>query len=92
MTSNNAPEDESSELTDPESAKVVDDQLIEELVGRAQAEGLQLTGEAGLLQHRSDFSSRLWRARSPITSVMTGTIRRARTAATPATGPAPKRC
>ena len=50
MTSNNTPEDESSELADPESAKVVDDQLIEELVGRAQAEGLQLTGEGGLLQ------------------------------------------
>ncbi|MGW7201533.1 transposase, partial [Streptomyces chryseus] len=32
------------------SAKAVDDQLIDELVGRAQAEGLQLTGEGGLLQ------------------------------------------
>jgi len=31
-------------------AKAVDDQLIDELVGRAQAEGLQLTGEGGLLQ------------------------------------------
>ncbi|MBT2529745.1 IS256 family transposase [Streptomyces sp. ISL-99] len=28
----------------------MDDQLIDELVGRAQAEGLQLTGEGGLLQ------------------------------------------
>jgi transposase-like protein len=28
----------------------VDDQLIDELVGRAQAEGRQLTGEGGLLQ------------------------------------------
>ncbi|WP_260419894.1 IS256 family transposase [Streptomyces sp. AK010] len=32
------------------SPKAVDDQLIDELVGRAQAEGLQLTGEGGLLQ------------------------------------------
>ncbi|WP_394346823.1 transposase [Streptomyces dangxiongensis] len=31
-------------------AKSVDDRLIDELVGRAQAEGLQLTGEGGLLQ------------------------------------------
>ncbi|GAB2934715.1 hypothetical protein GCM10027075_39040 [Streptomyces heilongjiangensis] len=32
------------------SAKAMDDQLIDELVSRAQAEGLQLTGEGGLLQ------------------------------------------
>ena len=31
------------------SAKAVDDQLIEELVGRAQAATLRLTGEGGLL-------------------------------------------
>ncbi|MCX5562876.1 hypothetical protein [Streptomyces sp. NBC_00038] len=42
MTSNNAPEDESSKVAVPQSVKAVDDQLIEELVGRAQAEGLQL--------------------------------------------------
>ncbi|MFI9825807.1 IS256 family transposase, partial [Streptomyces sp. NPDC052013] len=29
---------------------VVDDRFVEELVCRAQAEGLQLTGEGGLLQ------------------------------------------
>ena len=50
MTSNNAAEDESSKVAAPQSSKAVDDQLIEELVGRAQAEGLQLTGEGGLLQ------------------------------------------
>jgi transposase-like protein len=50
MTSNNTSENESSEVAAPQSAKAVDDQLIEELVGRAQAEGLQLTGEGGLLQ------------------------------------------
>jgi hypothetical protein len=32
------------------SAKAVDDQLIDDLVSRAQAEGLRLTGEGGLLQ------------------------------------------
>ncbi|MEV4039887.1 hypothetical protein [Streptomyces umbrinus] len=31
-------------------AKAVDDQLIDELVGRAQAEGLRPAGEGGLLQ------------------------------------------
>ena len=50
MTSNSAPEDASSEVAVPRSVKAVDDQLIEELVGRAQAEGLQLAGEGGLLQ------------------------------------------
>jgi hypothetical protein len=32
------------------SAKAVDDPLVDELVHRAKAEGLQLTGEVGLLQ------------------------------------------
>ncbi|MFD5814108.1 IS256 family transposase [Streptomyces sp. NPDC127038] len=50
MTSNNTAEDKSSEASVPPVVKAVDDQLIEELVGRAQAEGLQLTGEGGLLQ------------------------------------------
>ncbi|GGV73952.1 hypothetical protein GCM10010277_87890 [Streptomyces longisporoflavus] len=50
MTSNNTPGDASSEVAVPPSVKAVDDQLIEELVGRAQAEGLQLAGEGGLLQ------------------------------------------
>ena len=40
MTSNDTPEDESSEVAVPQAVKAVDDQLIEELVGRAQAEGL----------------------------------------------------
>jgi putative transposase len=34
----------------PASSESVDQQLIEELVSRAEAEGLQLTGEGGLLQ------------------------------------------
>lgn len=47
MTSENVSESVDVQPTKAVSAKVVDDQLIDELVGRAQAEGLQLTGEAG---------------------------------------------
>ncbi|MFJ1552033.1 MULTISPECIES: IS256 family transposase [unclassified Streptomyces] len=43
-------EAESIELSEAVPAKSVDDRLIDELVSRAQAEGLQLTGEGGLLQ------------------------------------------
>src|SRR5437016_10356056 len=50
MTSDNVTEPESVGSTEHQSAKSVDNQLIDELVGRAQAEGLQLTGEGGLLQ------------------------------------------
>ncbi|WUJ19172.1 hypothetical protein OHS70_36870 [Streptomyces sp. NBC_00390] len=50
MTSNNVTEAESVELSEAAPAKSVDDRLIDELVGRAQTEGLQLTGEGGLLQ------------------------------------------
>src|SRR4051812_13659920 len=38
------------ETVDAEPAGPVDQRLVDELVGRAQAEGLQLTGEGGLLQ------------------------------------------
>lgn len=50
MTSDNVTDAESFEAAEPQQAKSVDDRLIDELVGRAQAEGLQLTGEGGLLQ------------------------------------------
>lgn len=50
MTSENVAEQEAVESAAAVSAKAVDDQLIDELVGRAQAEGLQLTDEGGLLQ------------------------------------------
>ncbi|CAM5347212.1 hypothetical protein SGLAM104S_04059 [Streptomyces glaucescens] len=50
MTSENVAEHKAGESAAAVSAKAVDDQLIDELVGRAQAEGLQLTGEGGLLQ------------------------------------------
>ncbi|MFD4578188.1 IS256 family transposase, partial [Streptomyces sp. NPDC058417] len=50
MTSENVSASEAVEPWKAASAKAVDDQLIDELVGRAQAEGLQLTGEGGLLQ------------------------------------------
>lgn len=46
MTSNNVTEPVEPPETVP--SKSVDDRLIDELVGRAQAEGLQLTGEGGL--------------------------------------------
>ncbi len=50
MTSENVAEPEAVEPSKRGPVKAVDDQLIDELVGRAQAEGLQLTGESGLLQ------------------------------------------
>ncbi len=50
MTRENVADSENAELAEPQPSKSVDDQLIDELVGRAQAEGLQLTGECGLLQ------------------------------------------
>jgi transposase-like protein len=50
MTSENVTEQDAVESAAAVSAKAVDDQLIDELVSRAQAEGLQLTGEGGLLQ------------------------------------------
>ncbi|MEU1600435.1 hypothetical protein ABZ468_48735 [Streptomyces sp. NPDC005708] len=46
MTSDNVNEPAAVEVAGPVSTKSVDDQLIEELVGQAQTEGLQLTGEA----------------------------------------------
>ncbi|GAA3081889.1 hypothetical protein GCM10017562_59060 [Streptomyces roseofulvus] len=51
MTSENVTEAEAeiSDAVEPQSARVVDDRLIDGLVSRAQAEGLQLTGEGGLL-------------------------------------------
>ncbi|MFP8964938.1 IS256 family transposase, partial [Streptomyces nanhaiensis] len=50
MTSDNVTEAESVKAAEPQLAKKVDDQPIDELVGRAQAECLRLTGEGGLLQ------------------------------------------
>ncbi|MFF3365237.1 IS256 family transposase [Streptomyces misionensis] len=50
MTSENVAEQAAVDSAAAVSAKAVDDQLINELVSRAQAEGLQLTGEGGLLQ------------------------------------------
>lgn len=49
-TSENAAEQEAAESAAAMPAKAVDDQLIDELVHRAQAEGLQPTGQGGLLQ------------------------------------------
>ncbi|MGY3676389.1 hypothetical protein ACVWXU_000012 [Streptomyces sp. TE33382] len=54
MTSANVTEAESVEPSEVALLKSVDDRLIDELVGRAQAEGLQLTGEGGLLQQLTE--------------------------------------
>jgi hypothetical protein len=54
MTSENVTEREAVESAEAVSAKAVDDRSINELVGRAQAEGLQLTGEGGLLQQLTE--------------------------------------
>jgi transposase len=92
MTSENVSEAVDVQPTKAVSAKAVDDQLIDELVGRVQAEGLQLTGEGGLLQQLTKrLLEQPWKVRSPITSAMTSTIPRARTVATPATAHAPRR-
>ncbi|CAL9328444.1 hypothetical protein SUDANB176_00017 [Streptomyces sp. enrichment culture] len=50
MTSENVAEQDPVESAVAMSVKTVDNQLIEELVSRAQAGGVQLTGEGGLLQ------------------------------------------
>src|SRR5512133_376009 len=50
MTSENVTEGGAVEPGGLRASRAVDDQLIDELVGRAQAGGLQLTGEGGLLQ------------------------------------------
>jgi hypothetical protein len=50
VTSDNVSKPETVEMVEGRPGKSVDDQLVDELVGRAQAEGLQLTGEGGLLQ------------------------------------------
>jgi hypothetical protein len=44
MTSDNVTEAGPVKAAEPQPAKGVDDQLIDELVGRAQAEGLQFPG------------------------------------------------
>ncbi|MGX1309892.1 hypothetical protein RKD24_006655 [Streptomyces calvus] len=49
MTSDNVSESKAIEPTKAVSAKAVHDRLTDELVGRARAEGLQPTGEGGLL-------------------------------------------
>lgn len=48
MSRENVPDSKAVEPAQAASAKAVDDQVIDEPVGRAQAEGLPLTGEGGL--------------------------------------------
>ncbi|MFG2480948.1 hypothetical protein [Streptomyces fagopyri] len=54
MTTENVAEQDAVESAAVVSTKAVDDQLIDELVSRAQVEGLRLTGEGGLLQQHHD--------------------------------------
>jgi hypothetical protein len=84
-------ENEATEKPVVESAAgaVSDDQLIGMLVDRARTEGLQLTGEGGLLQQLTKRGLRApWKGRSRITSAMTSTMRKAGAAATAVTAPA----
>lgn len=93
MTSENVTEAESVEAVELQSARAVDHQLIDELVGRTQAQGLQLTGEGGLLQQ---LTKRL------LESALEGEITdhlgydkhdpAGKPAATAATGPGPRPC
>ncbi|GGX24315.1 hypothetical protein GCM10010341_51940 [Streptomyces noursei] len=76
-----------------EAVAASDEQLVAMLVDRARSEGLQLTGEGGLLQQlTSGCWSPPWRARSPITSDTRSVMPRAVAAATAATGPGRRRC
>ncbi|WP_374208016.1 transposase [Streptomyces sp. MUM 203J] len=50
MTGENVTEAETVESSESQPSKAVDDRPADDLVSRAQAEGLQLTGESGLLQ------------------------------------------
>lgn len=72
-------------------AATSDEQLIAMLVDRARSDGLQLTGEGGLLQQLTKrvLESAL-EARSPITSATRSTTLPGRTTATVATAPAPR--
>jgi putative transposase len=71
---------------------VVDQQLVAELVARASAEGVSLTGEGGLLAQLTKLvlESSLEGEMMPI-SVMPSTIRPAAPAGTRATAAGPKR-
>ncbi len=50
MTSGNVMEAGAVEVAGPRQPQSVDQQLIDELVERARAEGVRLIGEGGLLQ------------------------------------------
>ncbi|MDQ0938680.1 hypothetical protein QFZ67_000385 [Streptomyces sp. V1I1] len=77
--------DESAGGAMPSAAS--DEQLVAMLVDRARSEGLQLTGEGGLLQQLTKrvLESALEGAGSPTMSATRSTIRLGRTTATAAT-------
>ena len=71
----------------------VNDELVRQLTERARAEGLQLTGEGGLLQKLTKLVMEArWRANSTIILATASTIRPAGTAATRGTAGGPRRC
>ncbi len=70
-----------------------DEQLIAMLVERARSEGLQLTGEGGLLQQLTKrVLGAPWSVRSPTTLATRSTTRPGRTTATAATALARRPC
>jgi putative transposase len=87
------PNTEDADETNPAGLDGLDEQLINQLVSRAKAGGLQLTGEGGVLQQLTKrlLESR-WPGRSPTTSAMTSTTQPAGTPATPATAPGRRPC
>jgi hypothetical protein len=50
MTSDNVSEPEDAGAAERQQPTAVDQQLVDELMGRVQSEGVQLTGEGGLLR------------------------------------------
>jgi hypothetical protein len=78
--------------SDDPARSMTDEQLISMLVDRTRSEGLQLTGEGGLLQQLTKrvLESALV-VEITIISAMTSTTRPGRTVATAATAAAPRR-
>jgi len=80
-------------LAVPDEFDAVDEQLVEQLTDRARSQGLELTGEGGLLARLTkrvvDSASR---ASWMIILATPSTTRAAAAAATHATAPEPRRC
>lgn len=77
-------------LLDGPAATASDEQLVAMLVDRARADGLQLTGEGGLLPQLTKRVLESALARSPTTSATRGPTVAAGAAATAATAAGPR--